>query len=118
MKMLPVKLAISITATLTAVVVFSIPMATMVPALSAIKPDIVAESLLFKFLHPEVIGFLELFTKEGSIFIKMVDIGNIPANLNFFKSFTVNSTQLNLSEELPKILADMNQVMYSSTSGA
>lgn len=116
LKLIPAKLAISLGLTIVAVMLFAIPMATLVPPLTAIKPTIDEGSLLFKFMHPEVIGFLELFTVEKSIFLKIVNLGNVAANLNFFSAFTVNGTKLNLSDELPVILQAMNNVVYSKTA--
>jgi hypothetical protein len=114
LKLIPAKLAISVGLTIIAVMVFAIPMATLVPPLTADKATLAEGTLLYKFLHPEVIGFLELFTVEKSIFLKIVNLGNVAANLNFFSAFTYNGASLKLSDELPLILQAINNVVYTT----
>ncbi|MFA5660462.1 MAG: hypothetical protein WC968_03615 [Bacilli bacterium] len=114
LKLIPAKLAISVGLTIIAVMVFAIPMATLVPPLTAVKATLAEGTLLYKFLHPEVIGFLELFTVEKSIFLKIVNLGNVAANLNFFSAFTYNGASLKLSDELPLILQAINNVVYTT----
>lgn len=114
LKLIPAKIAISVGLTIIAVMVFAIPMATLVPPLTAVKATLAEGTLLYKFLHPEVIGFLELFTVEKSIFLKIVNLGNVAANLNFFSAFTYNGARLKLSDELPLILQAINNVVYTT----
>ncbi len=114
-KLIPVKLAISIAFSLIGVMVFAIPMATLVPPMTAIKETIADDTLLKKFLNPEFIGFLELFTSEKSAFLKIISLGNSTSSLNIYNKFTVDGTVINLKDALPALFEELNNITYTVT---
>lgn len=114
LKILTVKLAVSLAFTVIAIIAFAIPMATLVPPMSAIKATIADDTLMKKFLNPELIGFLELFTKERSIIIKVVDLGSIAGSLNIFNTFVDGATTVKLSDALPALFNTINTISYSA----
>lgn len=113
LKLIPAKLAISISLSIIAIMIFAIPMATLVPPMTAFKAMIAEDTLMYKFLNPELIGFLELFTAEKSFFIKMINLGNVADNLNLFKTFKVGATTVELKDALPALFELLNEIAYS-----
>lgn len=120
LKLIPAKLAISLGLTVVAIMVFAIPMATIVPQLTAFKENIVESSLMNKFMGVNYIEFLELFTTQKSIFLKIVDLGNVADNLNFFKTFTADGVKINLADFITELIDKLNQIEYTApaSSGA
>ena len=113
LKLIPAKLAISVSLSIIAIMIFAIPMATLVPPMTAFKAMIAEDTLMYKFLNPELIGFLELFTAEKSFFIKMINLGNVADNLNLFKTFKVGATTVELKDALPALFELLNEIAYS-----
>lgn len=113
LKLIPAKLAISISLSIIAIMIFAIPMATLVPPMTAFMAMIAEDTLMYKFLNPELIGFLELFTAEKSFFIKMINLGNVADNLNLFKTFKVGATTVELKDALPALFELLNEIAYS-----
>lgn len=116
-KLIPVKLAVSVAFSVLAIMVFAIPMATLVPPLSAIREVMVDDTIMKKFMNPELIGFLELFTAEKSFLLKIVSLGNTANSMNIFKSFVAGSETVQLSEALPGLFETLNTITYTMTSG-
>ncbi len=112
-KLIPVKLALSIAFSLIGIIVFALPMATLVPPMTAIKETIADDTLLRKFLNPEFIGFLELFTAEKSTVLKIVSFGANPSGLNIFNKFSVDGTSYNLKDVLPAIFEQLNTISFT-----
>jgi len=112
-RLIPAKLAISISLSIIAVMIFAIPMATLVPPMTAFKEMIAEDTLMHKFLNPEVISFLELFTAEKSFFIRMVNLGNVADNLNLFKTFNDGASTVALKDALPSLFELLNEIAYS-----
>lgn len=113
LKLIPAKLAISVSLSIIAIMIFAIPMATLVPPMTAFNAMIAEDTLMYKFLNPELIGFLELFTAEKSFFIKMINLGNVADNLNLFKTFKVGATTVELKDALPALFELLNEIAYS-----
>lgn len=116
LKLIPAKLAISIAFSLIAIIIFAIPMATLVPPMTEFKALIADDTLMKKFLNPEFIGFLELFTAEKSILLKVVNLGNVAGSLNIFNTFKDGATVVKLSDALPALFTQLNQITYASAS--
>lgn len=113
LKLIPAKLAISLALSVIAIMVMAIPMATLVPPMTAFKAMITEDTLMHKFLKPEVISFLELFTVEHSILLKAVNLGNVSGSLNVFTNFKVGETTVELSAALPELFQHLNNIPYS-----
>lgn len=118
LKLIPARFAISIGLTLIAVMIFAIPMATLVPPMTAFKAAITEDTLMYKFLNPEVIGFLELFTTEQSILLKIVNLGNVAGSLNMFSAFKDGATTINLSDALPELFQQLNTIPFVEAASA
>lgn len=113
-KLIPVKLALSLGLSVIAIIVFAIPMATLVPPLTAIRDTIADDTLMKKFMNPELIGFLELFTVEKSILLKIINLGNVAGSLNIFNSFVYAGDAVKLSDALPTLFAQLNTIAYAA----
>ena len=116
MRLIPVKLAISLSLTIIAVMVFAIPMATLVPPMTEFKAMIAEDTLMYKFLNPELIGFFELFTVEKSFFLKIVNLGNVAGSINVFATFKDGTTTVALKDALPSLFHLLNEIAYSAPS--
>lgn len=115
-KLIPVKLAISIGFALIGVIIFALPMATLVPAMTEIKATIADNTLLKKFLNPEFIGFLELFTSEKSFLLKIVSLSNSTSSINVFNKFTADGTAVTLKDALPALFEQLNLISYAPSA--
>ncbi|MGI6734847.1 MAG: hypothetical protein BWY30_01118 [Tenericutes bacterium ADurb.Bin239] len=117
-KLVFARIGISLGLTFIALMVFSVPMATLVPPMTAVKETMTEGTLLYKFLHPEIINFLELFTKEKSVMLKIVDLGNIAGSINVFASFEVDGVSHELSTAIPALLEELKTIPYEAPPSA
>jgi hypothetical protein len=90
------------------------PAANFVPAMSAVKETMSEGTLLYKFLNPEVINFLELFTPQKSVMLKIVDIGNISGKIKIFEEFTVDGVVIQLKDAVEALLEALKTIPYEA----
>lgn len=113
-KLILPRIAISLGLTFIALVIFMAPAANFVPAMSAVKETMSEGTLLYKFLNPEVINFLELFTPQKSVMLKIVDIGNISGKIKIFEEFTVDGVVIQLKDAVEALLEALKTIPYEA----
>lgn len=114
LKFIPIKLAISVGFSLFALIIFAFPMRNLVPTLIPFQATMTDGNLLQKFLNPEVIGFMRLFTSEHSIFIKIVEFGNVGGGIKIFSSFADAGVNIKLDTALTDFLTAIDGMAYSA----
>jgi hypothetical protein len=82
--------------------------------MSAVKETMSEGTLLYKFLNPEVINFLELFTPQKSVMLKIVDIGNISGKIKIFEEFTVDGVVIQLKDAVEALLEALKTIPYEA----
>ena len=113
-KLILPRIAISLGLTFITLVIFMAPAANFVPAMSAVKETMSEGTLLYKFLNPEVINFLELFTPQKSVMLKIVDIGNISGKIKIFEEFTVDGVVIQLKDAVEALLEALKTIPYEA----
>ncbi|OQC10847.1 MAG: hypothetical protein BWX74_00435 [Tenericutes bacterium ADurb.Bin087] len=110
------RIAISLGLTFVALVIFMAPMATLVPPMTAVKDTMAEGTLLYKFLNPEIINFLELFTTQKSVMLKIVDIGNIAGKIKIFGTFEVDGVAVELKVAVENLLEALKTIPYEAAA--
>lgn len=118
MKLVLPRIAISLGLSIIAILIFMVPMATLVPPMSAVKETMVEGTLLYKFLNPEMINFLELFTADKSVMLRIVDFGNIAGKIKIFDTFTVDGVTYNMQTAVENLLDALHSISYEAVEAA
>lgn len=109
-KLRVLKLILSIGMVLVVTMLFAMPFANIVPALTAIKPTLNDTSLLAAVFSEELIGVLEIFTKEKSVTLKILDSINTLQYISFFNGFKDAGTSFKLSEQMVILVGNLNTI--------